>query len=110
LAEHTKVVLDNAHDALADSIALKEICISFTKSHNLDLYKFLDLYKKLTKHFFKLEKERIKKMEKTGELFITPFGVTIWTSSHKFIIISHGLASHFFLQSLRKMFDKANSN
>ncbi len=38
-------------------------------------------------------------MAKTGENFMTPFGVTIWTSSQ-------GLASHFFPQSLRKMFDK----
>jgi len=61
LAEHTKVELNNAHDALADSIALKEICISFTKSQNLDLHEFLNLYKKPTEHFFKLEQERIKK-------------------------------------------------
>ncbi len=56
-----KGLRNNAHDALADSIALKEICISFTKSQNLDLHEFLDLYKKPTEHFFKLEQERIKK-------------------------------------------------
>ena len=58
LAEFNKVKLTNAHCALADSVALKEICENFVKERKLKLTDFLNLYKKPTEHFFKLEEER----------------------------------------------------
>lgn len=59
LAEFTKTNLTNAHDALADSVALKGICETFTRDQKIELREFLDLYKKPIEHFVKTEQERI---------------------------------------------------
>jgi DNA polymerase III alpha subunit (gram-positive type) len=61
LAEHTKVKLTNAHDALADSVALKEICESYSKIQNIDLHEFLNLYAKSVEHLTKIEKDKLEK-------------------------------------------------
>jgi DNA polymerase III epsilon subunit-like protein len=61
LAEHTKVKLTNAHDALADSVALKEICESYSKTQNIDLHEFLNLYAKSVEHLTKIEKDKLEK-------------------------------------------------
>jgi exonuclease I len=61
LANFTKVKFENAHDALSDSQALKEICEQFVKDKEIDLNGFLTQYRKPTEHFLKLEIERLEK-------------------------------------------------
>ena len=61
LALFTKTDLTNAHDALADSVALKQICETFVEQKKLNLSDFLNLYKKPTLHFLNSEQERAQK-------------------------------------------------
>jgi DNA polymerase III alpha subunit (gram-positive type) len=61
LAEYNKVELINAHDALADSTALKEICETFVKTKSMDIYEFLNSYVKPVEFFIKKEKENLEK-------------------------------------------------
>ena len=64
LAAFTNTKLTNAHDALADSIALKEICESYAKIQKIELTEFLNLYKKPLEHFVKTEQEKLDKNER----------------------------------------------
>lgn len=63
LAKHNKIELTNAHDALADSVALKEICEAFVKTKPIDIYDFLNLYVKPVDFFTKKELEKLNKNE-----------------------------------------------
>jgi DNA polymerase III epsilon subunit-like protein len=63
LAKFNKIELTNAHDALADSVALKEICEAFVKTKPIDIYDFLNLYVKPVDFFTKKELEKLNKNE-----------------------------------------------
>jgi len=53
LANYYEIILDNAHDALSDSIALKDICEKQTKTNKTDVITFLEEYKKPLSFFQK---------------------------------------------------------
>lgn len=53
LAAFLDVTLEDAHDALADSDALKNICEKFTSKNAPGLDEFLNLYQKPLSHFVK---------------------------------------------------------
>ena len=61
LALFTNVNLVNAHCALEDSKALKQICENFVKKNNLNLCEFLNQYQKPIEYFHKAEAERALK-------------------------------------------------
>ena len=66
LAKFTGVEINSLHDALSDSIGLKQICENFTKSRKIKLLDFLTQYKKPIEHFYKIEKEKFEKAKQNG--------------------------------------------
>ena len=47
------VKLDNAHDAVYDSLALEQLCDAVTKQRNISIETFFDKYIKPVEHFLK---------------------------------------------------------
>ena len=57
LATFLKIKLKHPHDALYDSIVLKDICETFIKGKEIELYDLLKTYEKPLQFFIKQQEE-----------------------------------------------------